>query len=170
MLNWIGAAFIMVSAIVVGLIKREELRQRELELQDFLQFLFCLENSFDCLKQGLCEAVKQALPYCKTRFSTVLEQVLTELYKASGKSASEIWESVLDNAVLAITTEDMAVFRSFGKGLNGNDFSAQKRNVLFTQKEIEKRLDDARESRNVNGKLTLQLSIFGSIAVVLLLL
>ena len=39
MLNWIGAAFIMVSAIMVGLVKREELRQRELELQDFLQFL-----------------------------------------------------------------------------------------------------------------------------------
>lgn len=170
MLRWFGALVVVLSAFSVGVLKYEELKRRELELNDFLRFLDHIESIFDCLHGGLPEALEGAIVYCETDFQLLLSSVLKQLRSASGVRASKAWEIALQETKLAINTEDFDVLRDFGKGLDGSDFSAQQRNIAFAKKQTERRLEDARESRKVNGKLAVQLSVFGSVATVLLLL
>ena len=170
MLSWIGAITVIASAVLMGITKREEFRCRERELRDFMNFLSRLENDLDCLKSGIRDALEHALPYCETNLQVVLDKVLERLKSASGERVSEVWNEALIHTSLTINAEDKEILKSFGKGLDGGDFSAQKRNIEFTKRQLERRLDDARESGEKNGKLTLRLSLLGSIAVVILLL
>lgn len=170
MLSWFGAIAVIVSALLAGICKREEFRRREQELRDFMVFLTHLENDLDCLKSGFKDALERAIPYCETNLQAMLETVLSRLKCATGERISKVWNDVLADADLAITAEDVEVMKSFGKGLDGGDFSAQKRNITFIKKQIEKCMEDAGESGKKNGKLMVQLSLLGSAAVVILLL
>lgn len=170
MLSWLGAITVIVSALLVGLAKREEFKSREQELKDFMNFLSRLENDLDCFKSGLRDALEHALPYCETNLQVMLETVLEKLRVATGERVSEIWNEALIHTNFTINAEDKEILKSFGNGLDGGDFSAQKRNIEFTKKQLEQRLEDARKSGEKNGKLSVQLSLLGSIAVVILLL
>lgn len=170
MLKWLGIFAIMLSALAVGSLKRDELKRRERELFDFSQVLSYLENAFDCRQDCLPEAVEGAMTYCETDLYLLLESFLKKLRGAEGIRTSDAWVDALNETTLSINAEDREVLKSFGKGLDGSDFAAQKRNIAFTKKQIETCLEDARVSCKVNGKLTLQLSFLGSIAIILLLL
>lgn len=170
MLKLIGTVIVVVSAFLVGLLKRENLKRRERELKDFIQFLSHLEDAFCCLQSRLADAVEGARIYCETDLQCLLGEFLARLRLANGAKASDAWQASVENSNLALNFEDFEMLKTFGKGLDGRDFEAQKRNILFTKRQAEKRLEDAEQLGKTNGKLSVQLSVLGSIVIVLLLI
>lgn len=170
MLKLLGGLAIILSGLAIGLLKRDELKRRERELLDLLRFLDHLENEFSCLQSVLPDAVERALSYCETDVHTLLSSVLKQLRSPSGLRASNAWAKALEQTALSITTEDAEVLKDFGAGLDGGDFPSQLKNITFAKRRLNEQLDDARELRKINGKLAVQLGVFGGVTTVLLLL
>lgn len=169
MLKILGSVAVILSGAMLGAIKREELKRRERELEDFYLVLEEIENEFKCLKSSLPNALERVLPRCKTNVYGLIEAVLTRLKSAEGVRAATAWKDALGDIQLSITKEDYAVFEQFGNGLNGADFDSQLKNITYVKQKLSNCIAEAQQSRKTNGKLALQLGTFGGITIVLLL-
>ncbi len=170
MLKCIGILSVVFSSVGFGVVSYERMKRREQELTDFHRVLVYLQDSLECLQCGLRDSFSGAVSLCESALKAVLDEFLVLLNEDTGMRASLAWETALKSVPLSFDAKDTMVLKNFGKGLDGHSFASQKRNIVMAITETEKQLDEAREQRSKNGKLTLKLGVFCGIGAVLLLI
>lgn len=159
MLKIIGAMAVILSAMLLGMKKYNDIFERRRSLQEIFDGSIQVKNALRCICAPLHESFLCGGDFFRTASGKIKEGMLPE-------------EAIKDTAyaIRVLKKEDLNIIERFAAGLSAQDLEGQIANIELFTKLLETEIKDATDELNSRGKLYVKGSVLTAAAVVLLLI
>jgi stage III sporulation protein AB len=172
MIKIIGCIVILIASSGFGYIAGSRFKYRVKELRLLMVSLQMLETEMTYTNTPLPEAFESVYLKSSTPINFIFKKVSQSLKNHTFSTVGEAFEKALLDCkdIMALSTEDIDILKSFGHTLGSSDIDGQIKSFKMVLKQLETQEAKAEEDRSKNEKMYKNLGFLAGIAVSVLLL
>ncbi|CCO08906.1 stage III sporulation protein SpoIIIAB [Desulforamulus hydrothermalis] len=172
MLKFIGAAAVLLSCTLMGLLVAGSYSRRPVEIRCLLNALQMLETEVTYGATPLPEALAAVAERCDPRVALLFNRAAQELLTMRGLTAREAWEAALREFYpgSALTNSERAILLELGNSLGISDRSDQVKHLVLAKEQLKLEQAKAEEASLKNSKVYNYLGFLGGLTIVLILI
>ena len=168
----IGSIMLIFSCLMIGFRVKKKKINRIDDLRNLVLCINILENE---IRYSLNDIKKSFLKICSESSGTnqkIFSDVCYHLENSEGTPLSLIWKRVVnENSQNSFYTyKDINIILDFGTVLGAGNAETQLKNIDSFKSNLSNNLDDANRQMSKNGDLSLKLSIYAGVLLVIFLL
>jgi len=165
-----GMLFVLGSSVMWGIYMTSKSHFRLKDLREMKRAFAILISEIDYGQSPLSEAAQNIASKCAAP--------VRDIFKRFGKGLSgkadvyKLWCEAIDSAceVAYFSTEDLEIFKSFGKTLGYLDREMQIRNIDMQMDYISQKIDELEKIKDKSRKMYMSLGCLGGILTIILLI
>ncbi len=167
----LGCLLVVFAASALGFSKAAEFSARLNCLMDVQSALRRFEGEIAFTKTPILEVFTKLAKDSGGWVSKVFSDVVEQLKQCDGIPASEAWRTaVFRSKESMLKNEDIEIILDFGKCLGSTDVDGQLLNLSAVIAQLDRQMENARETRDKNQKLYRSLGVYAGILIAVLLL
>ncbi|AQS58492.1 stage III sporulation protein SpoIIIAB [Desulforamulus ferrireducens] len=170
MLKILGAATVIISCTLIGLIVANGYSRRPREIRALLNALQMLETEVSYGATPLPEALALVAQRCDPRVALLFNRASEELLTLRGITARESWQAALNELYpkSALNQSDRTILLELGNNLGVSDREDQLKHLALAREQLKLEQAKAEEDSQRNTKIYNYLGFLGGLTLVLI--
>lgn len=170
MLKWIGIGCIVLSCILLGFLKAQDLGSRVASLKTLHWCCLMMSGEIRCQQPTLPELFCRIGKQISKKYGIIFIEIAEELKRKGGQNFSEIWDRIwkVHQKELCLKEEDYCLIQSLGTSLGYLDRKMQLSTLEYFLERLSQRMEDAETEKRSGQKVYQMLGVTGGLLFMVL--